>query len=292
MNQKFISNKKKLIKDKNGVLTIHPMPNQNWLNVFYNKIYFQNNHGNYKKKYKKEELSFKQINAKIANFFLKKKSIILDVGCGEGNASIFFKKNGHECYATDVNEYAFKKNKINFKNINFQKSNFIENNFFIGKKFDVIYSELFAEHVINYYEFLRIAKKRLKKNGYFIMTVPNDLNKIYLEYCKRKKVTFIKSKIYNSEHLRYFNYNSLKKSVISVFRKYKYLKIIAAYPMEQFLLNNKSDYYKNKNGKIYHEIRMSFMNFITKKIDKRLINYLESMAIMGIGRDLTIILKK
>ena len=75
MNQKFISNKKKLIKDKNGVLTIHPMPNQNWLNVFYNKIYFQNNHGNYKKKYKKKELSFKQINAKIANFFLKKKII-------------------------------------------------------------------------------------------------------------------------------------------------------------------------------------------------------------------------
>lgn len=292
MNLKFISNKKKLIKDKNGVLTIHPMPNQNWLNIFYHKIYFQNNHGNYKKKYKKEELSFKEINAKIANFFLKKKSIILDVGCGEGNASIFFKKHGHICYATDVNDYAFKKNKINLKGINFQKSNFIENDFFIGKKFDVIYSELFAEHIINYYEFLRIAKKRLKKNGYFIMTIPNDLNKIYLEYLKRQKVTFIKSKIFNLEHLRYFNYNSLKRSVTSVFKKYKYVKIIAAYPMEQFLLNKNSDYYKNRNGKIYHEIRINFMNFITQKVDKKLINYLESMAILGIGRDLTLILKK
>jgi hypothetical protein len=62
--------------------------------------------------------------------------------------------------------------------------------------------------------------------------------------------------------------------------------------MEQFLLNKNSDYYKNKNGKIYHEIRINFMNFITQKVDKKLINYLESMAILGIGRDLTLILKK
>ncbi len=69
---KFKKKKLKLKLNELGILEVFPKPSVSELNKFY-KNYYQEQHSLYKKKYSKAELDFKINNAKIANFFLKKK---------------------------------------------------------------------------------------------------------------------------------------------------------------------------------------------------------------------------
>lgn len=294
----MISKKKiKLKYNKLGILEVTPLPTSKELNKYYNKYYdLKNIH--YKKKYSNSELEFKTTNAKIANYFIKPKSKILEIGCGEGYACKYFLEKGHKVFAIDYKKSYFSKNnektlkKINFKEIQNESTEKSYDKIF-NTKFDCIFSELVGEHVLDIRKFFENSYNSIKKNGYFILTVPNDNNKIFRHYIKiNGKQSIVQTKTYSPEHLRFFDKKSLKKSVLRIFKSISNYKIISSYPIERFLINKKYDYYKNNTGKIFWDTVVDFTNFLYERVDENLINYLESQANLNIGRDLTIIIKK
>ena len=100
----------RLIKDKNNVLTVNPLPTEKDIINFYEKKYYQKNYGTYKsKKYSKEELSFNNLEPKIVNYFVKTKKKILDIGCGEGHDIKYFLSKNYDCYGVDISNHGIKK---------------------------------------------------------------------------------------------------------------------------------------------------------------------------------------
>ena len=287
----------KLTKDKNNVLTVSPLPTDKSIFNFYEKKYFQKNYGTYKNQnYSRDEINFNYFEPKIVNYFLSTKKKILDIGCGEGHDLQYFLSQKHKCYGADIAEHGIKKhNKNLLKKMEFYSGDILKNEFFPNEKFDVIYSKNFAEHVSNYYKFLKIVNNRLKKNGFFIIIVPNELNLFQGEYLKKNKIkNFKESKFFiPNEHFRYFQPSSLLKSVNSIFKKNKLISLMTTFPIEKFLLDSDTDYYKNKKfGKIAQRLRIKFTNKISEKIDKKIINYMEATAELGIGRTIFLIIKK
>ena len=69
------------------------------------------------------------------------------------------------------------------------------------------------------------------------------------------------------------------------------VSIMADFPVEMFLLNKNTDFYSTDFGSIAHQIRVSFLNHISKDI-KKAINFCTSLSKIGIGRDLIGIFKK
>ena len=89
----------------------------------------------------------------ILKKFLKKKSILLDIGTGDGRDAFYFNNNIKFVFAIDNSGVAIKKNDINKKKSNFKKILFkkmsIQNlKYFKSKKINFIYARFFL-HAIN-----------------------------------------------------------------------------------------------------------------------------------------------
>lgn len=99
---------------------------------------------------------------------------ILDVGCGWGNFLEVVKKNDNLSYlGIDLSEEAIKICKR--KDLNCQKIDLIK----LGSKknlpkFTIISFFQVIEHMKNPLEYLKAAKKLLKKNGIILITTPNN----------------------------------------------------------------------------------------------------------------------
>jgi len=61
----------------------------------------------------------------------------------------------------------------------------------------------------------------------------------------------------------------------------------ADYPIEQFLLNENSNYWKDKSlGKAAHKVRVTCENYLAEKNIERFIDYCEAAADLEFGRGL------
>ena len=66
--------KKKLVKDKNGLLTINIKPNEKILRKLYKDEYYQKTISQtYKKKYSRHEIKYNELSFKLSKLFFKKK---------------------------------------------------------------------------------------------------------------------------------------------------------------------------------------------------------------------------
>ena len=115
---------KKLIEDKNGLLTVNIPPSKRELDNFYKNIYFQEIPSkSFKKKYSQDEIKFNELNFKLANLFFKKyHKSILDVGCGEGYLLKFFDKLNYKCHGVDYSTYGIKNQNPKLCAVNFYTS--------------------------------------------------------------------------------------------------------------------------------------------------------------------------
>lgn len=107
---------------------------------------------------------------------IKKKPLLLDIGCGNGRDTFFFIKNNFKCIAVDISKKAICENNKKLKNIffnfDFCKNNFIKKSKIKGK-FDYIYARFFIHTIDLKYEaaFLRNVKK-----------ISSKKTKIFLEF--------------------------------------------------------------------------------------------------------------
>jgi len=90
----------------------------------------------------------------------------LDFGCNDGSFVLFSRKNGIECFGTDINKFVMEKNKSDLPDVFFYP-NEITSKFSCITAFDVI------EHFDNINDIFYEIERYLDNNGILIMTTPN-----------------------------------------------------------------------------------------------------------------------
>lgn len=113
-----------------------------------------------------------------------------------------------------------------------------------GCTYDFVWVSNVLEHVINPIETLVEINKILAKKGVLVITVPNDFSNLQ-DILYKQGVLSREYWVVPPEHLNYFNKESLKN--IAELLNLKYIKSLGDFPIEWFLLNENSNYIKNKN---------------------------------------------
>lgn len=121
---------------------------------FFNDIYFQN-----------------KLN-KIKVLTQEGKPNILDVGCGWGNFLEVLKNNNTPYLGIDLASASIKL--CQKRNLNVKKESLLELSKSINKKYSAITFFQVLEHLKKPLEYLKAAKKIVKKNGVILLTTPNN----------------------------------------------------------------------------------------------------------------------
>lgn len=138
----------------------------------------------------------------IAHRHIKKGSDVLDVGSGSGESLLEIEKMGAGAFGVEPDPNAqkiAKKLKLNVY------KGFITDNPFPGKKFDFITASQVFEHEPEPLNFLKSAKKKLKKTGQIILSVPN-FGSLYLKIFGRRWLNW-----HIPYHINFFTELSFKK---------------------------------------------------------------------------------
>ena len=207
----------------------------------------------------------------------------------------YFNKLNYNCYGVDFSSYTIDyHNKSLLKHINFEPCDIINNQYFEGQKFDVIFLMSVAEHVANFSLLIKTLFNKLNKGGLLIIQVPNEYGLVHKKYAKDNKLKKNDMPFYNPlDHLNYFNKNSLKNSVLNNI-KMRLITMYSDFPIEMFMLNNDTNYYKNKHfGKNAHDLRMKITNLLQKNNKPTdIVKYYEQSLNIGLGRTITAIFQK
>ena len=151
----------------------------------------------------------------------KNKYSILDIGCAEGELSIYLSRKGHSVTASDISEKQLSKihNKIKDTNLNIntvlcniEKS--IDN--FNNKTFDYIYFMDVIEHVKNPIHTLENIRLLLNDKGKLIIHTPNTCSFYkFLRYfiLNRKKQNYYNLNKLGDLHLHSYDYLTIEKTL-------------------------------------------------------------------------------
>ena len=145
--------------------------------------------------------------------FLKKKSVIIDFGCGDGSLALFLKKKFENVYTFD--EYTSKP--LYSKNITHYNSFFDLEKSKI--KFDLIILKQVIEHVENPRSYLKKISKFLKKGGIILLETPNFKNNFYFDFFKEY---YAQTTL--GYHINFFCNSSITKIFKDNFKVYKFYK--------------------------------------------------------------------
>ena len=268
---------KVLKKNKYGFYEVNPKPSQKELEDYYSLKYYQNpTVPTYSKKYNNEELRLIEISSEVADwvatrYLRKNKKKLFDIGCGEGFFMNYLHKMGWTVFGTDYSKAGIKRmnphliDNVTFgnaiKDIDLRIKN--KNNYTLVNLGNIL------EHVIDPIEFLRKVKKLISKDGILRIVVPNDTSQfqdLLKKLGKNNDEWFCPP-----DHLSYFNFDTLVNFVKK--EGFDVVETFGDFPIEIFLLNDFSNYHKNKEtGRQAHLARVKTVNFIR---DQGLDNYIE-----------------
>lgn len=127
---------------------------------------------NYNKHIDLKRLRF--VSSSLREHGITTNSKILDVGCGNGNISIFLGQQGFQVLGIDISEKAISKAKsINtLENVDFKVLS-AEDLCYANEKYDAIICSEVLEHLNRPDEILQYIHRLLKDDGVLIVTVPN-----------------------------------------------------------------------------------------------------------------------
>jgi 2-polyprenyl-3-methyl-5-hydroxy-6-metoxy-1,4-benzoquinol methylase len=271
-----------------GYYEATPKPTPQDLSNHYRLKYYQEANGTYSKEYLPEELRYFHNTAQVALETARRLSLnetLYDLGCGEG----FFTKSFHDfgwlVSCCDFSEYGISKH--NPEMLPFFKAGDIfqsiversEN----GEHYGLINLQNVLEHVIDPEVLLCNLRCLLNQNSAIRIRVPND-------YSKFQEALISSGKTVNTwfsppEHLSYFN----KDGLTAIIEKcgYRVVSLQADFPIEVFLTNNHSNYWRDRTlGKQAHLSRVFCENYLIENNLSGYIEYSEAAARLGFGRDL------
>jgi 2-polyprenyl-3-methyl-5-hydroxy-6-metoxy-1,4-benzoquinol methylase len=150
----------------------------------------------------------------LFNFDIPQKLKILDLGCGEGQNSAFLVKAGHQVFGIDLDKKAIKIAKE--KGIKARYWDIEKKLPYRGRSFDIILAIDVLEHLFNLEAIIWDISRLLRKNGCFILSVPNHFqikNRFHIffgggivHWSSSRSV-----KSWNYSHIRFLRLADLKK---------------------------------------------------------------------------------
>ncbi len=285
-----------LVKNSIGYYEVRPKPSAIELQKYYSKKYYNISNRAYKKNYTKEELKYFSVESEIALKTLIHHSIkinkkLLDLGCGEGFFAKHFKKKDWIVECVDFSDEGLLRHNPSLISDFIQADlvNYFQKSSSKLKNVGLINLDNVLEHVIDPIALLKLIKIKMSSKTILRVEVPNDFSKFQSLLLKRgcTKVTWVNA----PEHLSYFN----RESLIKLFKKlgFKIISLQSDFPIEQFLLNKHSNYWKNRAlGKAAHLTRVVVTNYLSEINLDRLIDYREAAADLEFGRVLTAYVSK
>jgi 2-polyprenyl-3-methyl-5-hydroxy-6-metoxy-1,4-benzoquinol methylase len=275
-----------------GYYELSNKPNEKELKTYYQEKYYQESKGTYEQCYSDEDILYFENKIKekvylIEKFGLsKEKKSLLDIGCGEGWALNFFKKIGWEVTGVDYSDFGCAKfNPHCIENLMVgdmfeQLERLIQQN----KKFDLVWLDNVLEHALDPNDLIKKSIQLLNKNALLLIEVPNDFSDLQKHLFENK---FIDKEFWIAvpDHISYFN----KSGLINLMHNNGFcaLEVIGDYPIDINLLNEDSNYIKDKTkGKNCHRERIQFENFIHQQEMEKIIGFYRSMLDLGLGRQI------
>ncbi len=280
--------KAKLVADGNGVLTVDPLPEAETLRRFYAEKYFDGSTLQFPGTYGPDDRAYFDVKHRILEHYLAETPgprRILDTGCGEGFTTAWFHARGHECFAADFSRAGFAaQNPETLAAISFFQGDFVNDEVFAGERFDVVTANHVLEHVIDLYRFLERIHERLTAGGLLFVETPNEFNIAQRAWLNRTGIADGDAPwVTPPEHLRYFSPQSLEAAVCS--RGFETVRMLAEFPIDQFLLHEATDYYAGDFGPIANAIRKRMTVVLSQDI-AAYIEYSAALLALGAGRSM------
>ncbi len=269
---------------------------------FYEEEYYQNDYALYQKKeYDGVDLNYRDnvFRQKIAVLekwgeYSSKPQSFLDIGCGEGYALAFFRKEGWDVCGIDLSSYGLKTHNPEMESY-LRKGDFskvIKSLSDEDKKFDFINADNVLEHLPNPRAFISSITKIMTEEAVVCITVPNDFSIIQglaFKMNQINKAFWVTDE--TSEHFNYFSEQSLTRFFEAA--GFKKIVAIADWPIDFFLLNPASNY--QKNGCIGHDCHVACVtleNEVFKKSMEKTLELHRSLAELGLGRQICVFFRK
>lgn len=265
-----------------------PKPTAEELGEHYRNKYYQQAKDNYEQEYRADELRYFDNVARVADATARRLRLdrsLLDLGCGEGFFSTSFQSFGWSVACCDFSEFGIEKHNPGllpvfragdiYGSIEAYKSG--------RESFGLVNLQNVLEHVIDPVALLGDIRPLLSQASAVRIRVPNDYSDFQLALVERGVTT---NTWFNApEHLSYFDSRSLSALLEHV--GYRLLSLQADFPIELFLANPHSNYWKDRSlGKGAHLTRVFCENHLIEKDVLAYIDYSEAAARLGFGREL------
>jgi 2-polyprenyl-3-methyl-5-hydroxy-6-metoxy-1,4-benzoquinol methylase len=285
-------NKYSVTKNKYGFYSIQPVPSVDELRKHYEDMYYQKASGSYQRDYEIDELNYFKSEAAISEYIFScmNKSFsrkLLDVGAGEGYFSKYFLEKDWDIATTDYSNFGMKRNNPQLIPTLIQGDALeVLSQLITDKKiFDFINLKNVLEHSREPVELLQKIKLLMKGGSLLRIEVPNDYSSFQQLLLDRK---FSPNTWFSPpEHLHYFNANSLVDFIKCL--GFKIHLVLSDFPIELFLLNENSNYSRDKSlGKGAHRARVTANNFILQSGFEKYIEYYSASAEVGLGRQIIV----
>ena len=288
--------KVKLARNALGFLEVENKPSLTELRNYYAEKYFQEAKGSYRHSYTKDELEYFRVKvdqrARAVRRIRPKVGRFLDVGCGEGMALAYFRESGWEVEGIDFSD-------AGINAINPQLRDAVETGEIMsllsqriarGEVYDLVWLTNVLEHVLDAPALLTALHALVSEAGVLSVTVPNDFSDLQQMLLKRGCVED-EFWVAFPDHLSYFDRESLDCTARSC--GWTPRVFLADFPIDLFLLHSGSNYVRDRDqGPLAHRARVSFELFLNSRNIDEVNAFYESMAAVGLGRNITAILTK
>ena len=206
---------------------------------------------------------------------------VLDIGCGWGQALLYFKEKGLECYGFDPAQSAIDFAKAQGLNV---KCSGLQDADVFGKRFDIVVLVNVLEHLPDPEKILKeIREKIISPDGILVIDVPNEYNTF--QTIANSEYNLQEWWLVPPAHLNYFNAESLRCLLDGCGFNVNYTE--ASFPLEIFMLFGDIYVGNPALGRECHKKRMLFEKLMRKHGEtKKLRMFYESLASLGLGRQI------
>ncbi len=189
-----------------GYGIIDPIPSPESLKALYEKYYPRNYSLHIPKKlFLVRKIANYLINSENLIYVVKEgKGRLLDIGCGFGDALVFFREKGFECHGIEIDSRAA--SFCREQGLKVSQQTTLDYLDFPDNYFDVIILAQVIEHIVNPDTLLREIKRILRPDGMVYITTPN-----FSSYLRPFFRDFWISGWFLPFHLHLFSEDSMKK---------------------------------------------------------------------------------
>jgi len=281
-----------------GFVTTSPLPTPEELQKFYAETYYQApTSSTYQESYDKLEIDYKNLKCNALVYALNENApaggkTFLDIGAGEGFLLNAADQNGFAVTGLDFSAYGVGKffphllSRHKAGDVFNSLSELIAQ----GKRFSVCTSTNVLEHVLDPNLFLKSIRNVLEPEGLVAITVPNDYSDIQ-QLALREGMIDREFWFVPPHHLHYFNTDNLVQFIVE--RGFEIVDAFSDFPVDLYLLHSGSNYVINqKSGREANRARMHHDIMISSKHGmKKYLDYYRAMFKVGMGRDITVIIR-